>query len=153
MWINSARAYVYNVQSLTLDATVDTTVTRELGSDKIIGRNINGFDVKGTITIQSKDPASFINFLANATGVATNEVTGYFYQNPMPFGIDIQNPKNPNVIIKTIFIPDAQIQPPGTPAKVNTATDFSFSYESLSGTFTEYRGGITGYGTPGEIEG
>lgn len=153
MWLNSARTYVYGVQTFTLDAVADTTVTRELGSDKIIGRSINSFDVKGIITVQSKDPSAFITFLANATGVAATEVYGYFYQNPMPFGIDIQNPTNPNVLLKTIFIPDAQIQPPGTPAKVNTATDFSFSYESLSGTFTEYKAGILGYGTPGQIEG
>lgn len=152
MWIDSARVYVYSVQSMTLDATVDTTVTRELGSDKIVGRSIQGFDVKGTVTVQSKDPTAFITFMSNATGVAADEVIGFFYQNPMPFGIDIQNPKNPQTIIKTIFIPDAQIQPPGTPAKVNTATDFSFSYESLSGTFTEYKGGVSGFGVPGNIE-
>lgn len=152
LWNGTSRTYLYGVQSMTLDATADTTVTRELGSDRIVGRTINGFDAKGTIVIQSKDPNAFINFLSTATGVSVDEVVGYFYQNPQPLGIDIQNPKQPETIIKTIWVPDAQIQPPGTPAKVNTATNFSFSWESLSGTFWEYRGGIAGYGTPGEIQ-
>lgn len=152
LWTGSARSYLYNVQSMTLDATAETTVTRELGSDKIIGRSIQGFDVKGSIIVQSKDPASFNAVLEQVTGVAATEVVGYFYQNAQPLGIDIENPKLPQTIIKTIFIPDAQIQPPGTPARVNTATDFTFTFESLSGTFSEYRGGISGYGTPSYIE-
>lgn len=152
IYINSQRVYLYGVQTATLDATVDTTVTRELGSDKIIGRNINGFDVKGMITVQPKDAVAFMNLVSQVTGIATNEVVGYFYQNPVPLGIDIQNPKAPQTIIKTLFVPDAQIQPPGTPARVNTATNFDFNYESLSGTFTEYKGGVSGFGVPGQID-
>jgi hypothetical protein len=49
-------------------------------------------------------------------------------------------PEGPGQILKTIYIEDGQFQPPGTPARVNQATDFGFQFNSVNGTFTEYKG-------------
>jgi hypothetical protein len=128
------------IQSAELEATVDGEVERELGTEDIVGRVVNGTDANGSLTIRSKDKDAFFDVLATVTGVSRDEVFGWFNDNTVDLQIKIENPRNPGVIIKTIRIEDAKFQPPGTPARVNTATDFAVNFESLNGTFKEYKG-------------
>ena len=132
---------VGGIQTAEVNATVDGEVERELGTEDIIGRVVNGTDANGTLTIRAKDKDAFFNVLKQITGFTdTNEVFGWFNDNEVQLEIHIQNPKNPGANLKTILFEDAKFQPPGTPARVNAATDFAFNFESVSGTFKEVKG-------------
>lgn len=134
------RVRLGSVQTFELEATVDSEVERELGSEEPVGRTINGRDCTGTVTIRSKDATAFIGLLAKVTGADPDEVFGYLNQNAIPVEIQIQNPKNPGEILKTIYVSDGIFQPPGTPARVNTPTDFALRFDSQNGSFVEYKG-------------
>lgn len=129
------------VQTMELEATVDGDVERELGNPDPTGRANNGTDVTGTVTLRPKDIPAFYNALKLVTGVDTDEVYDYFYQNIVPVQIDIQNPKNVGQILKSLYVEQGQFQPPGTPARVNSATDFAFAFNAVNGTFSEFKGG------------
>jgi hypothetical protein len=135
-----ARQRLASAQSFELEATVDTEVERELGSEDPVGRTVNGRDCTGSVTVRSKDADAFINLLAKVTGVLPGEVFGYLNQNAIPLEVQIQNPKNPGQILKTIAVSDAIFQMPGTPARVNAPTDFALRWDSKEGTFSEFKG-------------
>jgi hypothetical protein len=128
------------VQTFEMEATIDGEVDRELGNAEIIGRTINGTDVTGTATIRPKDIAAFFQTMTLVTGRDGDEVFDYMNLESTPVEVQIQNPKNPGEILKTVYIEDGQFQPPGTPARVNAATDFSFAFNSINGTFSEFKG-------------
>jgi hypothetical protein len=128
------------VQTFELEATVDGEVERELGNPEVVGRVINGTDVTGTATIRPKDIQGFFNTLSLVTGRDVDEVFDYINLESTPVEVEIQNPKDPSEIIKTIYVEQGQFQPPGTPARVNQATDFSFSFNSVDGSFSEFKG-------------
>lgn len=131
---------VGGIQSASLEATIDGEVERELGNEEIVGRSINGTDCNGTLTIRAKDSDAFFDVLEAVTGVDQSEVYGWFNNNTVDLQIKIENPKNPGQIIKTLRVKDAKFQPPGTPARVNSPTDFAINFESLNGTFVEVKG-------------
>lgn len=128
------------VQTFEFDATIDGAVEREMGNDQITGRSINGTDVTGTVTFRPKDKDAFFSLLSKVTGVSTAEVFGFFNQSTVPVEIQILNPKNPGQVLKTLYISDGQFQPPGTPARVNQPTDFAVTFNSVNGTFSEFKG-------------
>lgn len=128
------------VQTLEFEATVDGEVDRELGNAEVIGRTINGTDVTGTATIRPKDIGAFFETLSLVTGRDPDEVFDYINLEQTPVEVQIQNPKNPGEILKTIYVDQGQFQPPGTPARVNQATDFSFAFNAVDGTFSEFKG-------------
>jgi hypothetical protein len=134
-----ARARVAGIQTVDLEATLDTSADYELGSEGQVGRTINGTDCNGTLTVRAKDAAAFIALLAKVTAVPQNEVFGYFNNNSIPLTIQVENPKAGGVL-KTIVVDNAQFQPPGTPARVNQPTDFAIRFGSLDGTFREVKG-------------
>lgn len=127
-------------QSFELEASVEGEVEREMGNEEIIGRVVNGTDCNGTFTVRSKDVESFFRLLKEITGVDEDEVYGWFSDHTVELDIEIENPKNPGKLLKTISVGDAKFQPPGTPAKVNTPTDFAISWSSVEGTFIEFKG-------------
>lgn len=129
------------IQTVELEATVDGEVERQLGTEEILGRVVNGTDTTGTLTIRSRDADSFFKVLTQVTDVSEEEVYGYFNENSVLLEIKIENPKEPGKLLKTIRITDAKFQPPGTPARVNAATDFAVNFESVNGTFREKKGG------------
>jgi len=128
------------VQTFELEATIDGEVERELGNPEVVGRVVNGTDATGTATIRPKDIPAFFNTLSLVTGRDVDEVFDYLNLESTPVEVQIQNPKNPGEILKTIYVEDGQFQPPGTPARVNQATDFSFAFNSISGSFSEFKG-------------
>lgn len=136
--INGTR--IGGVQTAEIEATVEGEVERELGTEDIVGRSITGTDCNGTLTIRSKDRDAFFDQLEVITGVDRDEVYGWFNDNSVDLQIKIENPRNPGEILKTIRIEDAKFQPPGTPARVNTPTDFAFNFESVNGTFKDIKG-------------
>lgn len=138
VYINGSK--VGGVQSAELEATVDGEVIREFCNLDPIGREINGRDVTGTVTLRSKDKAAFFALLEEISGVAATEVFGYFNQNPVALDIVIQNPKNPAQTLKTLYVADAIFQIPGTEARVNTPVDFALRFESQSGTYKAIKG-------------
>lgn len=134
------------IQTAELEATVDGEVERELGTEAIVGRVVNGTDANGTITVRAKDAAAFFALLEEVTGIDTDaELVGWFNENLVRLDIGIENPKAPGTYLKTLRIDDAKFQPPGTPARVNTATDFSFQFASNSGDFSEFKGTAPGF--------
>lgn len=138
VYINGAK--VGGVQQFELEASVEGEVTREFCNEEIIGREVNGLDCNGSVTIRAKDKDAFINLLSTITGVAATEVFGYLNQNAVQLEVQIQNPKNPAAILKTLYIDDAIFGIPGTPARVNTPIDFQLRWESRSGTYDAIKG-------------
>jgi hypothetical protein len=134
------RTRMPSVQSFELEATVDSEVEREMGSELPTGRVVNGRDCTGTIVVRSKDAPAFLATLSKITGVSVAEVFGFLNQNPIALEVPILNPKNPAQVIKTLYVNDAIFQMPGTPARVNAPTDFSLSWDSQNGDYTEYKG-------------
>jgi hypothetical protein len=129
-----------NGQSFELEASVEGEVEREMGNEEIVGRTVNGTDVNGTFTVRSKDSDAFFALLKEVTGVEEDEVYGWFNDHTVSLDIEIENPKNPGKLLKTIRIDDAKFQPPGTPARVNQPTDFAVAWSSVNGNFTEFKG-------------
>jgi hypothetical protein len=134
------RVKVGGVQSFELEATLDSAVEREFCNDEIVGVTINGRDCTGTLVVRAKNADAFRDLLAKVTGVAATEVMGWLNTNQIPIEVQILNPKNTSQVLKTLYVDDAIFQPPGTPARVNTPTDFSFSWESATGDYTVYKG-------------
>lgn len=135
-----ARERLGGIQTFELEATIEGEVERELGTEDIVGFSATGSTCNGTITIRAKDINAFFATLAKITGVSRTEVFGWFNQNSIPLEVAIENPKNPGQILKTLYVDEAIFQIPGTPARVNTATDFQVRYESKSDTFVEVKG-------------
>lgn len=129
------------IQTVEMEATVDGEVERQLGTEEILGRVVNGTDCTGTLTIRSRDADAFFKVLTQVTEVSEEEVYGFFNENTVLLEIKIENPKQPGKLLKEIRITDAKFQPPGTPARVNAATDFAVNFESVNGTFREKKGG------------
>jgi len=129
------------IQTFELEATIDGEVEREMGNSEVTGRVVNGTDATGTVTIRPKDIAAFFSTLSLVTGRDVDEVFDFANFESIPVEVQIQNPKNPAEIIKSIYMEDGQFQPPGTPARVNQATDFGFQFNSVNGSFIEYKGG------------
>lgn len=134
------RAKVGGVQHFELDATVAGDFEREFCNTEIVGYTINGTDTTGTLTIRAKDADAFLTVVAKMLGVAKTEVLGWLNTNDIPLEVAIQNPKNPAQILKTLYVKDAIFQTPGTPARVNTPTDFAIQWESKSGTYSAFKG-------------
>lgn len=139
---SGARTKIASVQAATLEASIEGTVEREFGNADQIGRSVNGIDTNGSLTIRSKDIAAFFALLKKVSGVLTDdEVVGWFNQNKSELEIIIQNPRDPGgTPLKTLFVDDAIFQIPGTPARVNTPTDFVINWESESGSYSAYKG-------------
>ena len=129
------------IQTYELEATVEGEVERELGNPEPTGRSNTGTDVTGTLTMRPKDKDAFFRMLSMVTGRSEAEVFDYLNLESIPVLVDIQNPKNPGEILKSIFLEQGQFQPPGTPARVNQATDFAVSLNAVNGTFSEFKGG------------
>jgi hypothetical protein len=140
-----ARQRIASVQSIELEATTESEVEREMGSDEIVGRTINGRDCNGTVTVRSRDADAFIALLSKVTGYNAAEVFGYFNQGyTLPIEVAIVNPKDNAQVLKTLVVTDGVFQPPGTPARVNTPTDFGLQFSSQNGTFFEVKGAWDG---------
>lgn len=127
-------------QTFTMEASVEGEVQRELGTEEIISYVVKGFACSGTFTVRPKDKAAFFKLMTQLTGVAENEVYGWFNDHTVKLDVKIQNPKNPAKTLKTVRIGDAKFQPPGENAQVNSATDFAISYSSVEGVFSEFKG-------------
>lgn len=135
-----ARQKVGSVQTFTLDATVQSTVEREMCNEEIVGVTIDGRDCVGTMVVRSKNKTAFLNLLAKVTGVAVAEVLGFLNTNPIPIEVQILNPKNPAQVLKTLYVSDGIFQPPGHTVTPNSPVDFNFQWESQSGDFSVYKG-------------
>lgn len=129
------------VQTATLDASFDLTIERELCNDEPTGFTVNGTNVNGVITAHATTAAAFMRLLAQLTGLDNaEEVIGFLNLNPLRMKIEIQDPKNPGNVLKTLYVPNATFDIPGTPARVNAVLDFSFSYQSLTGSYSAFKG-------------
>jgi hypothetical protein len=81
--------------------------------------------------------------LKRLTGVDTDEeVLGFINTNPVQLKIEIQNPKNPGAILKTLYVSDAQFDIPDVPARVNTPVDFTLGWQSQTGTYSAFKGAM-----------
>jgi hypothetical protein len=137
---DGANVRLPGLQTFELEATIEGEVEREMGNSEITGRVINGTDTTGTATVRPKDIDAFFHAMNLVTGVDRDEVYGYFNLETVPVDIEIQDPRDPGTILKTLYVEDGQFQPPGTPARVNSPTDFGFQFNSVNGTFSEFKG-------------
>lgn len=129
------------VQSFNLEGTYDTAVERELCNEEPTGRTVNGVDCNGAVTVRSRDASDFFNFLEDITGIDTDEeLVGYINQNPVQLKIEVLNPRNLGETLKTLYVKDALFDIPGTPARVNTPTDFAMNWSAQDGTYSAFKG-------------
>lgn len=132
---------LFGVQTITLDAAFDVTIERELCNDEPTGFTINGTNVNGVITAHASTADNFMRLLSQITGIDDDEeIVGFLNLNPLRLKIEIMDPKNPGNTLKTLYVPNATFDIPGTPARVNAVLDFSFSYRSLTGSYSAFKG-------------
>lgn len=128
-------------QEVKLEGTYDAPIERELGDEDPVGRTINSFDTNGDMVVRAEDRVSFFELLKEFTGLdTTQEIVGFINQHAIQLKIEIQNPRNPGEVLKTLYVSDAIFDIPGTPARANTPTDFTITYKSQSGDHTVYHG-------------
>lgn len=131
---------LHGVQTLEVTASIDSAVDREMGYADVTGRSINGTDATGTATMRPSDRAHFFDVLSQVTGVDEDEVFGFFNTHKVPVEVKIKDPADRANTLKTIYVEQGQFQPPPLPARVNTATDFPFQFDSASGSFSVFKG-------------
>jgi hypothetical protein len=132
-----------NIQTTSLEATVASDVERELCNEEQVGRTVNGIDCSGDVVYRGRDADAVFETLKRLTGVDTaEEVLGFINTNPVQLKIEIQNPKNPGTVIKTLYVSDAQFDIPDVPARVNTPVDFTLGWQSQSGTYSAFKGAM-----------
>lgn len=132
-----------SVQTAELEATVDSQIEREFGNEDPVGQSVLGTDVNGQVVVRYKNAFAFLNSLRQLTSVDTSaEVLGYLNLHAVQLKIELQNPKNPGQILKTLYCEDAIFDIPGTPAKVNTPTDFTLSWAARTGDYTAIKGAL-----------
>jgi len=74
------------------------------------------------------------------TGVDALEVVGVLNDFPIGLEIEILNPKDRSVTLKTLYVNDAKFQVPGTPARAGAVVDFTINWESKDGELYIYKG-------------
>jgi hypothetical protein len=132
---------VYGVQTVTLDASFDLTIERELCNDEFTGFTVNGTNTTGAITLHAKDAPTFYRVLMQLTGInSEQEVIGWLNINPLRLKIEIMDPAHAGTVLKTLYCADATFDVPATPARVNAVVDFSLSWRSLQGTYSAFKG-------------
>lgn len=134
-----SRQKVGSVQTATLEASLNATAEREFCNEEIVGVTINSRDCSGDLVVRSKNSAAFLALCAKVTGVAVAEVQGWLNTHALPLEIVILSPKDPAVVLKTLYVSDALFQVPGVNAQANQPTDFTFHYESQSGDFSIFK--------------
>lgn len=135
-----ARQRIGLVQTAEINATIQGAAEYEMGTEGSVSRTETGTDCTGTLTVRARDGLGFLALLQKVTGVPAGEVIGYLNQNPIPLELPIENPKNPGTILKTVYVPDAIFDIPATPARVNTPVDFALTFNSQTGTYSEFKG-------------
>jgi hypothetical protein len=131
------------VQEAKVEGTYDAPIERELGDQNPVGRTINSFDTNGDMVIRAENKKQFFELLKLFTGLNTaEEIVGYINQNPIQLKIEIQNPRNPGEILKTIYVGDAIFDIPGTPARANTPTDFTLTFKAQTGDHSVFKGAL-----------
>jgi hypothetical protein len=133
---------LHGVQNITLDASCTGEIQREMGTYDPIGYTTTGTDTNGTINLEPQSQEKLYEALAEMTGLDKTEVLGYINEFPVPLTVVINDPHARGTILKSLYVPDAIFQPPGTTVKVNTVSQFPIGWESLEGTFREIKGAL-----------
>ena len=135
----SGRVRLPGVQSITADATKNTTLEREMGTLLPIGRTVESVDVTGEMGVHPAGQTAFFKLMRQITGVDAVEVVGVINDFPIGLEIEILNPRDRSEVLKTLFVSDAKFQVPGTPARVGAVVDFSVKWESREGELYVYK--------------
>ena len=136
----SGRVRLPGVQSVTVDAQKQTTLEREMGTLLPIGRTTESVDVTGDMGVHPAGQAAFFKLMRQITGVDALEVVGVLNDFPIGLEIEILNPKDRSVTLKTLYVNDAKFQVPGTPARAGAVVDFTINWESKDGELYIYKG-------------
>lgn len=131
---------IHGVQDFSLAASISGEIQREMGTYDPIGFASTGTDANGSITLEPQTQETFYDTLAEMIGIDKSEVMGYINQYPVPLTVAINNPAKRGEILKSIYVPDAIFQTPGSTVKVNTVSQFPITWEGLEGTFREIKG-------------
>lgn len=136
----SARVLIPMVQTANLEYTVDGTIEHEFCQIEAVGFNVTGTDVIGEVVTRARDATQLGALISSVSGVAATEVFGWLNTHTVELEIEIHDPKSPANVLKTLYVSDAIFDAPDTPARVNQPTDFTFGWQSQSGTYTVYKG-------------
>lgn len=131
---------IHGCQDYSLAASIAGEIQREMGTYDPIGFSTTGTDTNGSVTLEPQTQEKFYEVLAEMIGIDKSEVMGYVNQYPVPLTAAIQNPAKRGEILKSIYVPDAIFQTPGSTVKVNTVSQFPITWEGLEGTFREIKG-------------
>jgi hypothetical protein len=107
-----SRQKVGSVQAFELEATVDGEIEREFCNEEIVGRTINGRDCTGTLTSCAEERGRLPGAALEGHRRPGGEVYRLAEHHAIPLEVQIQNPKNPAQILKTLYVDDAIFQPP-----------------------------------------
>jgi hypothetical protein len=97
-------------------------------------------DVNGEVGVHPSTQDHLFTLLRRITGVAANESISIINDFPVGLEVQILNPRDRSEVLKTIWVPDAKFQIPGTPARAGAVVDFTMRWESSSGDFWVIKG-------------
>jgi hypothetical protein len=128
------------IQSVTVEGTRTTEQEREMGTLLPISRTVTQQDVNGEVGVHPSTQDHLFTLLRRITGVAANESISIINDFPVGLEVQILNPRDRSEVLKTIWVPDAKFQIPGTPARAGAVVDFTMRWESSSGDFWVIKG-------------
>lgn len=137
--IGEGAVKIHGIQDISLEATCTGEILREMGTYDPIGYAVTGTDTNGQISMQPQNQEAFYKAISEMTGLELTDVIGYINQYPIPLTMVINNPSSRGSVLKSIYVEDAIFQPPGSTVKVNTVSTFPIRWESLEGTFSEFK--------------
>lgn len=128
------------VQSVTVEGTRTTEQEREMGTLLPISRTVTQQDVNGEVGVHPATQDHLFTLIRRITGVAANESISVLNDFTVGLEVQILNPRDRSEVLKTIWVPDAKFQIPGTPARAGAVVDFTMRYESSGGDFYVIKG-------------
>jgi len=136
----SGRVEIKCVQAVSVEGAKTTELERCMGELLPVGRTVTEQDVTGDLGYRAADSDQIFQFLRQITGVASGESIGVLNSFPVGLEIEILDPTDRTVTLKTIWVEDAKFQIPATPAQAGSVVDFTLNWESNGGELTVYKG-------------
>lgn len=127
------------VQSAEANWRVTLDADEEFGNVHAVSQDYDAPDVSGNIVIRANTVEYLFDRIKQVTATGTNIIANAGGRVPLEIEIRVSDPVSGDVI-KTLFVPDAIIQPPAIQGRVQTKLETTFPWTSETGDLVIVRG-------------
>lgn len=127
------------VQSVEVTRALAIEQEDELGNPHHVAASYDVPDVNGTITLRPGTVEYMFDRVAQVTNTPLNQVANLLSSQPLELQIRISHPET-GVVIKSLRVPDARIEPPGPQARANERIEVDMPWSSDSGFLEVIKG-------------